>query len=567
MHADLDCSDCHVERLFSPGATPASGVAEASCARCHAEAATAHADSVHARMPDGGRAATCLDCHGAHDVYADDDPRSRTHKRSIAATCGRCHANPELGRALGMKPSEAAAQYAESIHGRALLRGGLKVAPSCVDCHSAHRIRSPRARSSPVHPGNVVATCGACHEGISRSLASSVHALPAGDAVGPVLSCVTCHSAHAIQPPRTEFKLQTDRRCGACHQSELTTHLATYHGRAHALGGGDVAACYDCHGHHEIRPSSASLSTVSAENKLGTCRKCHTDAPAHLVQYQAHADRRDRARYPTLYFAHAGMTVLLVTLSAMFGVHALSWCARLGLEWARSPARFRALRRERREQNRVLGLPGLSRIDRVCYTGLLAAVVLLVVTGMPLKFPLSAWAAFTFHWLGGAAVARDLHRAGALLACGFVALHVARMLTAWWRKGGQLTAATGAASPLPGRRDLGAFLAHVKWFVGRGPEPRFGRFTYWEKLDYLAAIVVLAVLVATGLVLWFPELTVRLLPGFVLNVAQLVHSDEALLAVASALTYHVLHVFVLSRFGEPARQLDPEAPVTEERAP
>ena len=42
----------------------------------------------------------------------------------------------------------------------------------------------------------------------------------------------------------------------------------------------------------------------------------------------------------------------------------------------------------------------------------------------------------------------------------------------------------------------------------------------------------------TGLVLWFPEIATYVLPGPAVNVATIIHSDEALLAVAFIFTIH-----------------------------
>ena len=42
----------------------------------------------------------------------------------------------------------------------------------------------------------------------------------------------------------------------------------------------------------------------------------------------------------------------------------------------------------------------------------------------------------------------------------------------------------------------------------------------------------------TGLLLWFPSLFTRVLPGWVINVATTIHSDEALLAVGFIFTIH-----------------------------
>jgi hypothetical protein len=40
------------------------------------------------------------------------------------------------------------------------------------------------------------------------------------------------------------------------------------------------------------------------------------------------------------------------------------------------------------------------------------------------------------------------------------------------------------------------------------------------------------------MMLWFPEFFTRFLPGWIINVATIVHSDEALLAVAFIFTVH-----------------------------
>ena len=42
----------------------------------------------------------------------------------------------------------------------------------------------------------------------------------------------------------------------------------------------------------------------------------------------------------------------------------------------------------------------------------------------------------------------------------------------------------------------------------------------------------------TGLLLWFPEFFTRILPGWSVNVATIIHSDEALLAVGFIFTIH-----------------------------
>jgi hypothetical protein len=97
---------------------------------------------------------------------------------------------------------------------------------------------------------------------------------------------------------------------------------------------------------------------------------------------------------------------------------------------------------------------------------------------------------------------------------------------------------TGPTSILLNWRDLEEVRDSILWFFGLGRRPAYGRYTYWEKFDYFAVFWGVAVIGATGLLLWFPELFTRLIPGWSVNVATIIHSDEALLAVGFIFTIH-----------------------------
>jgi hypothetical protein len=88
------------------------------------------------------------------------------------------------------------------------------------------------------------------------------------------------------------------------------------------------------------------------------------------------------------------------------------------------------------------------------------------------------------------------------------------------------------------KKDLHDFLDALKWFLGKGPRPQYGRWTYWEKFDYFAVFWGMMVIGSTGLMLWFPEFFTRFIPGWIINVATIIHSDEALLAVGFIFTVH-----------------------------
>jgi hypothetical protein len=99
---------------------------------------------------------------------------------------------------------------------------------------------------------------------------------------------------------------------------------------------------------------------------------------------------------------------------------------------------------------------------------------------------------------------------------------------------------TGPRTVFPSSRDLLDLIQHIRYFLGRGNLPRFGRFTYWEKIDYWAVLVGMNTMGLTGLVLWFPEFFAAFMPGYFINLAQVIHLYEAIMAVALKFVIHIV---------------------------
>ena len=96
----------------------------------------------------------------------------------------------------------------------------------------------------------------------------------------------------------------------------------------------------------------------------------------------------------------------------------------------------------------------------------------------------------------------------------------------------------GPYSLMPNWQDAADFVAMFKWFFGRRPRPTFDHWNYQQKVDYWAPFWGIAMLAATGAMLWFKTLTAAYLPGWTFNVATVAHGDEALLAAAYLFTVH-----------------------------
>lgn len=162
----------------------------------------------------------------------------------------------------------------------------------------------------------------------------------------------------------------------------------------------------------------------------------------------------------------------------------------------------------------------------------------LVLTGLPQKFPDQHWAKGLVLILGGVERTRWLHHLlGTIMALQLV-WHV---LEALW-----LHLARRLPMPMmPKVKDVKDFFLQVRFNLGKAAEPpRMERYTFAEKLEYLALVWGTAVMVLTGVVLLYPVRWSALFPGEFILAAKAAHGGEAILALLSILTWHVYFVHV-----------------------
>lgn len=159
----------------------------------------------------------------------------------------------------------------------------------------------------------------------------------------------------------------------------------------------------------------------------------------------------------------------------------------------------------------------------------------LVFTGMPLKYEDTWWAQWFMDFFGGVTAAGVYHRIAAIVTVFYWAAETVYMVVMVIKTRGKLR----SRIPLMfNGKDLHDIVGMFAWFFGRGPKPQFDRYTYWEKFDYLSLVAGTVIIGATGFMMWFPIQTSQLLPGYWLNVALVIHSNEALLAMG------VIFIFV-----------------------
>ena len=175
--------------------------------------------------------------------------------------------------------------------------------------------------------------------------------------------------------------------------------------------------------------------------------------------------------------------------------------------------------------------------DRILHLCLMFSYLGLAFTGLPLLFSHEEWAARLARLYGGFQAAGTIHRFCAIVMITVFVMHLYRLCRRLFLQK-DLSILWGPSSMVPQPRDLVEMIAHLRWFVGLGPQPRFEHFTYWEKFDYWAVFWGMGIIGGSGLVLWFPEFFAHLVPGWIFNIAMLIHGEEALLAVGFIFTIH-----------------------------
>ncbi|MBI2224959.1 MAG: cytochrome C [Betaproteobacteria bacterium] len=522
------CLSCHGNAGFSmPGAD--GNVRQLDVAKERFE------KSVHGKR-------LCVECHKEITQV----PHQKVERLKVS--CVQCHQNLWEAAQKENKTGQFAKlgvvvtqieKYMHSIHARPSREDQSSTNATCYNCHDAHYVYPRGSEERTKWRLHIPAICGKCHKKELEAYTTSVH----GDEVlwksNPYAAvCSDCHTDHDIERPAMDAsRLVITRNCGNCHAQSLRSYTGTYHGQVNTLGYAYTAKCFDCHGSHTIQRAADPGSKVHPDNRLKTCQKCHTQATAGFVSFQPHGNTHDFGRYPYLWTASKFMIALLFGVFAFFWLHSALWFYREYKD-----------RREGKSAPHVVtdgllqGQQGrhyqrFRPIWRIAHLFFAISVMMLVLTGTAVLFADNAWAKSIMHAFGSPKVTAIVHRTSAVIMLGIffaqLAYFAGRIGRTWktfdW---------FGPISLVPRWQDLTDMTSMFRWFFGQGPRPVFDRWTYWEKFDYWAVFWGMAIIGGSGFMLWFPNVTASMAPGWVFNVATLIHGEEAILAAVFLFTVH-----------------------------
>jgi thiosulfate reductase cytochrome b subunit len=485
----------------------------------------------------------CVSCHR--------DIRKVPHEKGVEhmVGCVQCHralwdegrldgtlaADSRLGRVV-----EHIESYMNSIHARPSMVDQGHTNATCYDCHDAHyvmpingdEIDRPMRLATPQ-------ICGQCHAEIAEQYQTSVHGMEHADGNVAAAVCIDCHTPHNIESPALDSnKLVITQNCGNCHEESAESYLYTYHGQVNKLGYAFTAKCFDCHGSHDIKRLEDPASKMHIDNRLKTCRTCHDGATEGYKSFQPHGTSHDFEKYPQMWIATKFMIGLLAGTFAFFWLHSALWFYREYRDRKEGKNRPHIDLDELPEQLRTkTHFRRFPRWWRVAHLLGALSIMTLVLTGVGVLYSESSWAPGLMAMLGGPQVAAYVHRVAAI---GFMGVFFIHLIYFAIRIGLNFRTFEwfGPNSLIPNWQDLKDATLMFRWFLGAGERPSFERWTYWEKFDYWAPFWGMTIIGVSGMMMWFPEVTATYLPGWVFNVATIVHGEEAFLAAVFLFTVH-----------------------------
>lgn len=345
IHASLQCVACHAD-LAGKELPHDEDLSKVDCGTCHSSEQEQHNKSLHGKAIKRGDplAPRCNDCHGTHDILSAKNPNSTVAVLKVPFLCGKCHQEgTAVMKRRTIHQDHILENFSESIHGEALFKKGLIVAPNCASCHTAHSILPHTDPASSIARKNIATTCAKCHaqiEAVHRKIIKGelwekqAHILPA---------CVDCHQPHKVRKvfyslgmsnadclrchSNKDLKSSKDGRslfareddlshsrhskiacsqchaevnashvrpcetitkkvdCSSCHAEVGQMYVKSIHGQLIAKKDTNGPTCKECHGTHGVKGKLEPQSPTFPTNIPKLCARCHREGEKAAVRY------------------------------------------------------------------------------------------------------------------------------------------------------------------------------------------------------------------------------------------------------------------------------------------
>ena len=167
---------------------------------------------------------------------------------------------------------------------------------------------------------------------------------------------------------------------------------------------------------------------------------------------------------------------------------------------------------------------------------LILSFTVLLLTGLPQRYRTTTWSQQILATPEQVAQIQTIHHIAAVILILEVLYHLGMAIYHMARR------RLSADMFVTGRdvRDAAQMVGYLLFL--RKEKPKFGKYTFEEKATYWFIFFGVGIMVISGIIIWFPEIITRFLPGSVVPAAKLAHSTEAVVAGIFIIIWHFYHV-------------------------
>ena len=179
-----------------------------------------------------------------------------------------------------------------------------------------------------------------------------------------------------------------------------------------------------------------------------------------------------------------------------------------------------------------------TRLQRWEHGLLILTVLLLLLTGLPQKYRATEWSHQLLSTPERVASLQQIHHITAIFLGVLAVYHLFNAFYLMFRR-------RLSADMFPNLQDVkDAWHTLLYLLFINKTRPSFGKYNFEQKVTYWFIFFGIAILGASGLVLRYPEIVTRFLPGGIIPAAKLAHSNEALVLAIFILIWHFYHVHI-----------------------
>lgn len=169
---------------------------------------------------------------------------------------------------------------------------------------------------------------------------------------------------------------------------------------------------------------------------------------------------------------------------------------------------------------------------------LFLSVLTLLLTGLPQKYRVFSLSQQILSSPERLELVRQIHHIAAIVLILEVIYHLVHNIYLMFRR-------RLPGDMFPTLRDISDVWQMIKYLLFLKKEvPPFSKYSFEQKFTYWFLFLTVAVMVVSGLVIWFPLQVTRVFPGGIVPAAKLAHSTEAVVAAIFILIWHIFHVLI-----------------------